>query len=309
MKASTCILIVVLAFLWSCAGVKPAPENSEAQLSGHRETAKGIDWLRQGCRRRAWDAFLKSHRYFTLAGDAKGAAMALNNMGTVYRTAGEVSSALVFFEEAIELYRQFQDDDGLLQALSNRAAALIDGGRLEDAARAMAAARRIQQRLGIPFPALGVNAGLYYWKKGDLEAAKSALEAAIQETGPGDFLQTARARSALGRLLLEMDRPDAALSHLESALAADRASQNFPGIAGDLEAIGLGYLKKGDLSRGATYLKQSLFAHAALGDGKKAESILNLLERTCSPDACRLEGVRHLVSQYLEGPLSQGPCD
>ncbi|MBW1776816.1 MAG: tetratricopeptide repeat-containing protein [Deltaproteobacteria bacterium] len=309
MKALTCILIVVLAFLWSCAGVKPAPETSEAQLSGHRETAKGIDWLRKGCRRRAWDAFLKSHRYFTLAGDAKGAAMALNNMGTVYRTAGELSSALVFFEEAIEIYRQFPDDDRLLQALSNRAAVLIDGGRLEDAARAMDAARRVQERLGIPFPALGINAGLYYWKKGDLEAAKSALEAAVQETGPGDFLQTARARSALGRLLLEMDRAEAALSHLESALAADRAFQNFPGIAGDLEAIGRVYLKKGELSRGATYLKQSLFAHAALGDKKKAEAILSFLERTCSPDACGLEGVRHLVSQYFEGPLSQGLCD
>jgi hypothetical protein len=50
-------------------------------------------------------------------------------------------------------------------------------------------------------------------------------------------------------------------------------------------------------------------AYAALKDTQNVKLLLGMLEKTCRQEDCRLEGIRHLVSQYLEGPLSQGLCD
>jgi len=309
MKPAAYFLIVIITLLTACAGARPAPDTSEAQKAGHRETAKGNDWFRKGCHRSAWESFLRAHRHFVLAGDPVGEAMALNNMGTVYRATGDISGALVLFDEAVALHRHLPEASGLLQSLSNRAAALIDDNRLEEAAGAIASAQQVADRLKIPFSPLRVNQGIYYRKKGDFEAAKKFFETAVQTAKPRNFGQIATAQSALGNLLLDKDQTKAALPHLAAALEADRASGNLPGIADDLAAIGNAYIRQGDIIQGVDYLKRGLLSYAAMGDKKQAETILVTLEKICREADCRLEGIRHLATQYLEGPLSQGLCD
>jgi len=309
MKHAAYFLIGIITFLTACSGARPAPDTSAAQKAGHRETAKGNEWFRKGCHRHAWESFLRAHRHFILAGDPAGEAMALNNMGTVYRATGDISGALAFFDEAVAIHRQLPEDSGLLQSLSNRAAALIDGNRLEEAAEFIASAQQIADRLKIPFSPLRVNQGIYYRKKGDFEAAKKSFETAVQTAEPRNFGQIATAQSALGSLLLDKDQTKAALPHLAAALEADRASGNFQGIADDLAAMGNAYLRQGDIIQGVDYLKRGLLSHAALGDKKQVETILVTLEKICREADCRLEGIRHLATQYLEGPLSQGLCD
>ena len=53
--------------------------------------------------------------------------MSLNNIGNVYGKLGDPESAILFFESSQVIYRDLDDINGAVQALSNEAAVLSNG--------------------------------------------------------------------------------------------------------------------------------------------------------------------------------------
>jgi len=69
--------------------------------------------------------------------------MSMNNIGNVYRTTGRIFSATQFFDESCRIFLYINDIEGAVQSLSNKTAALIEGGRLEEASNALSLAENL----------------------------------------------------------------------------------------------------------------------------------------------------------------------
>jgi len=99
--------------------------------------------------------------------------MSLNNMGNVYRVTGDIDSTLLFFDESLAIYSDIDDPLGGVQVLCNKAAALIDGGRLETAETVLNTAEEIAEKNRISFGPLLSNRGILLIKKAQYKRAEA----------------------------------------------------------------------------------------------------------------------------------------
>ena len=147
MKRFLIILILLFAvFLFACAGGNSAKKMPEHITAGMREITKGNSRYNMGCYRESLDYFFRAHEFFTASDQLNGVAMSLNNIGNVYRIIGDTESAILFFDEAFVVYTDIDDNKGAVQVLSNKAAAMIDGGMLEKATNVLDSAENIAKK-------------------------------------------------------------------------------------------------------------------------------------------------------------------
>jgi Flp pilus assembly protein TadD len=100
----------------------------------------GLQHLRRGDRAAAKAAF-RAGLAAAQPGDGYGAAMVLNNLGLMMRDDGDAVAAADSFRRAHALAPAFETG-------TNLAAALLDAGRLEDAAEVLAAAEHMDGAAG-----------------------------------------------------------------------------------------------------------------------------------------------------------------
>jgi tetratricopeptide (TPR) repeat protein len=169
--------------LFACAGTGTVNNRLPPDaVAGMSELNKGSDRYQKGCHRQALEHFFKAHERFAAADHVAGVAMSLNNIGNVYRAVGDLKSTLLFYEEAAILYADLKNHEGALQSLSNKAAALIDANRFEDADHELARAEKIASGSSKSFGPLLRNRGVLLLKKGEYPSAHSLLDAALNNT-------------------------------------------------------------------------------------------------------------------------------
>ena len=96
----------------------------------------------------ALPAFLKAHERYTALGEKRSAAIALQNIGSLYSDARDYQRVLRYYREANAIY---PDDPALsLSAHNNKGNALRDLGRLEEAEEAFRTALGEAERMGSP---------------------------------------------------------------------------------------------------------------------------------------------------------------
>ncbi|HEX5717128.1 MAG TPA: CHAT domain-containing tetratricopeptide repeat protein, partial [Thermoanaerobaculia bacterium] len=134
------------------------------------QSGKGIEYLQKA---------LRLHRQ---TGDRRDEAVVLGELGLAHRQAGALDAAGRYYHEALDLHR----------ALGNRsdeATALLNLGRVHDALDDPAAAVELYQRALPRFAAAGDRlneaAALFglaqaRWRQGDLDAARTSIEAALE---------------------------------------------------------------------------------------------------------------------------------
>ncbi|XUU60771.1 EAL domain-containing protein [Erythrobacter sp. HA6-11] len=152
----------------------------------------------------ALPAFLKAHERYTALGEKRSAALALQNIGSLYSDARDYERVLRYYREANAVY---PDDPALsLSAHNNKGNALRDLGRLEEAEEAFRTALREAERMGSPLLEARIynNIASTQLLRGRLSAAdESALEGlalardGAQEWAP--FLYGVRAQVAFER--------------------------------------------------------------------------------------------------------------
>jgi len=128
---------VFISMLFACTG-NNVVKKSDTTISGIKEIKKGTYLYKKGCYERSLEHFLKAHELFVFSDDLSGVAMSMNNIGNVYRTTGRIFSATQFFDESCRIFLYINDIEGAVQSLSNKTAALIEGGRLEEAIKEIA---------------------------------------------------------------------------------------------------------------------------------------------------------------------------
>jgi len=310
MKRKTSLMICFFAMLlWACAGADTVKNPlSPDSIAGMNELRKGSDRYQKGCYRQALEHFFKAHERFAASDHMAGIAMSLNNIGNVYRALGDLKSALLFYEEATISYVDLKNHEGALQSLSNKAAALIDADRFEDANHELARAEKIAAGSSKPFGPLLRNRGVLQLKKGDYPRAQILLDTALKNTDPLNLPEFAAVNFALGTLMTKTDRPDEAIRHFEAALAADQSSSYYSGTADDLAAIGSVHYHRGNAQQAAGFFKRAVKIYALIRNRPKVDATRDLLVEASQKAGMNPELTEFFVERWTRGEALEIPC-
>lgn len=310
MKRFFVILLLLFAVsLYACATGNSTKKMPEYTTAGMKEMTRGIAKYARGCYSGSLESYLKAYEIFSAADQLNGVAMSLNNIGNVHRITGNTDTALLFFDESLAIYSDINDDYGAIQALSNKAAALIDANRLEEAMVVIRTAEGMSQKNNIIFSPLLNNKGILFIKKKEYRRAEETLQNALAKANPGNLLEVATVNFSFGKLMLETQRHETAIDFFNVALKADRRSSFYKGIADDLSAIGLAYslLKKNELA--VTFYKRSIKIYALLGDQEKVHEIMEQLEKDSITTGINIDITKLFVNEWLQGNALKTPCE
>ena len=310
MKPCNAFFIPLFAlFCFSCAGgnsVKIMPEHITA---GTKEMARGITRYNKGCYKDSLEYFFRAHELFVASDQLSGVAMSLNNMGNVYRVTGDIDSALLFFDESLEIYSNIGDPLGGVQVLSNKAAALIDVGRLEKAENVLNTAEEMAEKNRISFGPLLSKRGILLIKKAQYKRAEELMQTVLANTNPENLSEFATVNFTLGNLMFETQRYGKAMDFFKTALEADRLSGLNKSIADDLDAMGSACLKLGKDELAGNYFKRSVEIYALMGNHKNVQNIMEKLEKISEKTGMDLSITKHFVNRWLEGKDLGSLCE
>jgi tetratricopeptide (TPR) repeat protein len=299
------ILIFVLAalILASCAGA-PAVTGPAPMKGGDEQITNGNAAYGKGCYAAAIDFFYRAYEMFSVSDQPLGVAMSLNNMGNAYRALGKPEDALALFEEAQLLYSESSDQAGLRQVLSNKAAALMDLGMLDEAEKALNQAERTSLPGQPVFLPAVVNRGVLLTRRGDLHASRKVLDAATA-AAPG----SASAHYAMGALLMQSGHLREAEKYFQAALKADQAAGFYAGLADDLQKLGDVHLRLNDTSAALNYWKRSVRIYALLGLTRETDIVMDKLRTEAAKSGAKLDVVEAFVQRYKKDKSPGALCD
>ena len=301
------LLPLMLALVMSCGGTKEVvvPEPVSAATA---QTVKGMPLYERGCYARALDHFYRANELFTAAGDSRGTAMSMNNIGVVYRAMGEAGAAIPFFSDALRIYRTLGDREQVRQTLSNLAAAEIDTGDYASAAKHVDEAMAIGIP-GKPFPPAMTVKGILLARQGDARGAEAMLREALEDIGRRYPEGEAPANYAMGEPLPGQARYGEAAAFFEKALASDRKAGFYRGIADDLTALGRCRAGLKDDSSAVDAWEQSVRIYALLGMEEKVRSTMTLLEEAAKRSNRDIALTRALVDRWVRGATTDTICE
>ena len=310
MKLCNAFFIPLFALCcFSCAGGNSAKIMPEHITTGTKEMARGIIRYNKGCYNDSLEYFFRAHELFVASDQLNGVAISLNNIRNVYRVTGDIDSALLFFDESLSIYSDIGDPLGGVQVLCNKAAALIDAGRLEKADNALNTAEEMAEKNGMSFGPLLSNRGILLIKKAQYRHAEELMQMSLANTDPENLSEFASVNFGLGYLMLETQRYEKAIDFFKTALRADRLSGFNKSIADDLSAIGSACLKLGKDELAVNYFKRSVEIYALIGNHKNVQNIMEKLEMVSKKTGMDLSITKHFVNRWLEGKALGTLCE
>jgi tetratricopeptide (TPR) repeat protein len=298
--------LLILGLVCACSGApRKAVETQAIAQDGVKEIQKGNQLYSKGCYRQAATYFYRAHVKFTAADDLPGVAISLNSLGNIYQANGDVDNAVAFFDEALAISDALGDQPAALQALSNKAAALIGADRLEPAETLIEAAVK---RTTAPFWPLQINQGILLLKKKSYPQAQAVLEEALAGVTRHDRASHAKIHFALGRLMQAQGNADGAIEHFQQALDSDRAVGFYKGMAQNHTQLGDVYQEKDSPEKALAHYKRAVKIYALLSDGANVKALLVKLEEAAATTGADIRLTTHFVKTWLEDKTLRRPC-
>jgi tetratricopeptide (TPR) repeat protein len=298
--------LFILGLVCACSGApRKAVETPAIDPDGVKEIQKGNQLYSKGCYRQAATYFYRAHVQFTAADDLPGVAISLNSLGNIYQANGDVDNAVAFFDEALAISDALGDQPAALQALSNKAAALIGADRLELAEALIEAAVK---RTTEPFWPLQINQGILLLKKKSYTQAQAVLEEALAGVAKHDRASHAKIHFAFGRLMQAQGNSDGAIEHFQQALDSDRAVGFYKGMAQNHTQLGDIYQEKDSPEKALAHYKRAVKIYALLSDGANVKALLVKLEQAAATTGADIRLTTHFVKTWLEDKSMKRPC-
>ncbi|MGD9367670.1 MAG: tetratricopeptide repeat protein [Desulfobacteraceae bacterium] len=303
----TAILAIACA---ACASnSSPPPERRAADLRlSIRHLNKGTMFYNKGCFVKAVRHFQEAHERFAAQDNIQGTAESLNSLANAYYRLNDMDSAVLLYDEALELYRLQQDIAGQIRALANKSTALASSGRFKEAgtaldqADALAASKTILTGLRLKARAI------LKIKAGDTTEAKRLLLKSMRAISKKEAGQYASAQYTMGYLLLSTQQPQEAIPYLEKALDADRSAHANFGIGQDLEALGDCHMQLRQYRQALTCYKRSLKIFVLLNNANQIQRTRTKLELSAAKADADIQATRHWVDQWLAGEREANVC-
>lgn len=291
----------------ACATTPPkvSPQNIRTAT---RFQNKGVILYNRGCYQRALEHFDESHERFTAADNLKGVAGSLHSIANLYYQMEDFDSALLVYDDAIEIYRQLDDGPGLARARTNKAAALIKTGRLDDAAIELdLAAPQVHGDTMLVSLYANTKALLHIARK-DFSAADELLTGTIDRLAGHPSLETGGLYYTLGYLKLTADEPAKAQDYFNKALSLDRAAGAYGAIAKDLASLGRCQARQGHDREAVVSFKRSAKIFALLENPQKVQEVVGELEQSALKSNTDIQATLHWINQWLAGNTEANLC-
>ncbi|MBN1930381.1 MAG: tetratricopeptide repeat protein [Desulfobacterales bacterium] len=301
-------ILISVIFFCACASNNTIKKKPKYLIFGMKEINKGTLWYQKGCYKRALEHFFRAHELFTAFDHIGGIAMSMNNIGNIYRMLGDTQNALLFFEESFSLYSDVKDYKGMLQCLSNKAAALIEVDRLSEATEVINLAEEIVPKIGKSFVPLLNNRGILLIKKKEYGRAEEFLKQALANTNSTHLSEFATVNFSLGRLMFTTERYEKAISYLNAALDSDRLLGFHKGIADDLAVIGSVYLCQIKNKLAINFFKRSIKIYALIGAHEKVSIIMAKMQEASKQTDIDSGVTEHFINNWLDGNIFEEPC-
>ncbi|BFO18528.1 tetratricopeptide repeat protein [Streptomyces sp. KM77-8] len=212
------------------------------------------------------------------AGDAKGQAHALTNLGCVYWRMAEAAAATEHLSRALELHMSTDDRAGQARALSNLGNVHWRQGHFHEAVRchqqALTLYRETADRVGQARTLTNLgNVRLRLGRHG--QAADDQRQALVLHELTGDRIGRARTLCHLGNACLELGRCDEAARCQQQALAVFRELGHPGGEAYALSGLGDVRLRQGAFEAAIEHHRQALDLFRENGEHYGEASALN----------------------------------
>jgi len=305
-KLSSLVLTILIC---SACATGPAPQRaSEQTRNSIYYLNQGTELFARGCYGRAMDYFQDAHQLFSAADDRAGVIQALNSIGDTYFRLDDLESALRVYGDAIALAQAEAHHPGLVRALSNQAAALMNLNRGREAALALDQAADLGKTNGEQALYLKTRA-LWCIHEGQRDQALSFLEAALKACDTNGEDSRSSIYFAMGHLLMQNDQPEQARSRFDQALALDREKHVPYDIARDLEAIGMTYAAVEDHHHAVDHLKRSAKIYALLKDTRRAQTAVAQLEKSAGLADVDAGTTLFWIQTWLADKTGSAICD
>ena len=301
------LVISVLVFsAVACAGSRQqaAPENPH-RGDGLRTLQKADAWYRKGCYTKAMALYRLAYPDLVAGDSLNEMAICLNNMGNVYLRSGKPESAVVFFDEAIQISQETADSLNLRAAWVNKATALMQGEQYDAAAAALGNARNAGPETA---SLLAADARLHM-RRGDTETARALLADALNRVDDEDAATTAVIQSALGHLARTDGDLEGGFTHFQTALNADRRQSYYRGMADDLKAMGDIRTSQERHREAAGHYKRSISLYALINAAPAVAALREPLAASAAAAGLAIDGTLYFVDDWLENPAFIGPCE
>lgn len=311
MQISRFFILTVLAIACSACGTGSQPETKRMprdQRLSIRNIDRGTMYYHKGCYRQSIQHFQSAHERYTAADNLKGAAESLNSLANAYYRINDPQSAVLIYDEAVELYRLLEDKNGWIRALTNKSAALAASGNIENAeislnqADALAAPDNILA--GLRYRARAI----LHIKKKDYEEARKLLSKALRTFPKKDTGQYTATQYAMGRLLLSAQKPQAAISYLNRALEADQRAKAYFDIGQDLETLGDCHVQLKKDAQAVNYYRRSIKIFALLKNDLKVKQITPKFKDSALRAGTDIKATLKWVELWLTGQYEANIC-
>jgi tetratricopeptide (TPR) repeat protein len=295
------VTVLILAALYGCAASPPVNLSADASAQGDRELRQGIHWYRKGCLRKAVNHVLAAHEQYCLADNRSGVARSLNSLANIYQQAGDGDGALHYYNAAVAAGKRSNDQNVAARALSNKAAVLIDAGRLSAAGALLDKAQQLSGETGPVFAMVLNRRAVLLMETQRYDEALKLLDRAASMAVGDEAATIATIRFTRGRLMAETGNDVQAMRQFQQALAADRQDGFTRGMADDLFALADIHQHRGEDKAALDCLDRSIQLYALLEDHAKVEGSLDRLKTLARKSGADIRVSVHFIEQWLAG--------
>lgn len=300
-------IMMVGALFTACAGAPQPSPATEEHRDASRYAREGVRLFKRGCYANALGAFQDAHERYTAADQMEGVAQSLNGIADIYYRWGDMESAVSVYNDVIEIDESLRDLPGTIQAMCNKAAALIAMDRLETAAAVLKRADSRDPKNRHAALRLRTRA-LLAIKERAPQRAMTLLDQALTSAGSDESLLSG-IYFTMGYVDLKNDRPEQAKSYFARALELDRAAGAHHDIARDLEGLGTCSARLGDPRMALNFFKRSAKIYALLKDNRRAGELVPALEKSARLAGVDVAATLNWIEQWMLNPGGAALCD
>lgn len=301
---------LALTGFWACAASHRPQTAAEATSPGDRELRRGIYWYHKGCMQKAMDHLKAAHEHYCLTDQRSGTARSLNSLANVYRQSGNLADALLFYDAAIDAARRSGDRTLVAQALSNKAAALLDRADTADHGDVKALLDEAQRlvRKGPVYAMVLTHRAVLAMETRHFDEAGALLDRADDAAGRQADRTAAAIRFTRGRLMMKAGNTPQAQDQFEQALALDRQTDFAKGMAADLDALAEIHEQGEAYGSALDCLERSIKIYALLEDRRRVLKQLDHLQQLAAKSGGDIRVTLYFVNQWLAGEAMDAVC-
>jgi CHAT domain-containing protein/Tfp pilus assembly protein PilF len=224
------------------------------------------------------EKYQKALSLYRRAGDRSGEAAALNYIGVIYRSLGEMQKALDKYNESLSIRRAIGDRRGEAESLNNIGLVHRVFGDVQKALEKYQEALPIWRSLGDRKTEAETlnNVGAAYQTLGEMkQALETHFEALKIRDAVGDQKGKAITLSNIGQVYLSQGELQKALEYINQSLPLRRAVGDRAGETVTLANLGTVYQLLGEMQKAVDNLNEALLVARAIGDRNAEVSIIN----------------------------------